>query len=497
MQLYEVVTVAMRVCQLHVVINILLILQGPIIYGLALSVWLATRGIDLVTPFPYPLPDPSMAFGARPWFELIGVAGSIAVFTTFAKARPRKWAPFVSAAALLISLTQMIAWIVGAEVQATVAQLADTDGFALIVGFGLFATSMTALHLYFFILIVRGYRALDNAKPEARAAIADVRGGAGALFRALMMTPEAIRYAKRPRIAAILMSLVGVAGFMNVWRLGYAIIILAFTPAIILMFADPYKDTFLIMRQQGDFAKGFGFFLAITALVGLIYAFIIGIYLLIRLISRSALYRARRYMSRTLSEAQAVDERPPLLFLRSFIDDQVPLTPPRVSVASKLLDGAALVTTLDHVILIEGSHHGPTVALGSPDDTVPPYGAARGYFGHNDWKDAVSQLAADAAHIVIVLDETPGVAWEIETLHRNDHLAKTLCLISPGRLGEEGAQLMGNALAVYGMQAPDNLALAFGFYVQDGETVVLTTPDPAPYAYVVAIRQFFRRKASD
>lgn len=497
MQLFDAVTAAMRVCQLHVVFNILLIVQGPIIYGLALLAWLSTRAVDVFTPFSHPPPDISLAFGARPWFELPGILGSVAVFTTLARARPRGWAPVVSAAALSLSLLQMIGWTAGSEMRLAVSELTGTERLAVICGAGLFAISMVALHAYFFVLVLRGHRALKDASFEMRASIAEVRGGRSELVRSLLMIPEAIRYARRPRITSTLMALAGVVAFMNVWRLGYAIIVIAVTPIVLLSFAEPFQDTVQIMGQDGDFLKGFGLFLAVTSLVVLLYGFLFGIYLLIRLVSRGALRQARRHMSRTLREVQALDDRRPLLFLRSFLDDQVPLTPPRVSIAAKLLDGAALDTSLDHAILNEGGHHGPTVALGSPDDTVPPYGVARGYFGHGDWQDAVMKLANDAAHIVIVLDETPGVAWEVETLHQRGHLAKTLCLISPSRVGKDGARLMQNALSTYGLTPPEGVARAFGFYLHAGRIELLITPNPAPYAYLVALRHFFRRETTD
>jgi hypothetical protein len=71
------------------------------------------------------------------------------------------------------------------------------------------------------------------------------------------------------------------------------------------------------------------------------------------------------------------------------------------------------------------------VALGNPNDPVPPYGAARGYFAHGNWRDGVTSLAASAQAIVICLEDSEGVWWEAEHLLSGPHVEKTLFLLHP------------------------------------------------------------------
>src|SRR5262249_55699350 len=130
-------------------------------------------------------------------------------------------------------------------------------------------------------------------------------------------------------------------------------------------------------------------------------------------------------------ELQRSDSRAPILFLRAFADDQIVLAKPWLPFLGRVLERGRPTTYLDHLITEEGSIYGPVVALGNPHDAFPPYGAARGYFEGATWQQAVAKLAADSSAIVICLDDTDGVWWEVEHLVAERHLDKTLFLLHP------------------------------------------------------------------
>jgi hypothetical protein len=71
------------------------------------------------------------------------------------------------------------------------------------------------------------------------------------------------------------------------------------------------------------------------------------------------------------------------------------------------------------------------VALGNPDDAIPPYGAARGYFDNETWQQAVARLAQASSAIIICLDDTDGIWWEVDQIAANNIVQKTLFLIHP------------------------------------------------------------------
>jgi len=130
--------------------------------------------------------------------------------------------------------------------------------------------------------------------------------------------------------------------------------------------------------------------------------------------------------------AQASDTRRPILFLRSFRDDQVRLAnTATMPLLTRLVEAGVTPDRLDWLLNEEASPFGPVVAIGDPSDATPPYGIARAYFADNKWQDAVSQLANDSQTIVICLDDTEGVWWELEFLFREGLLEKTLILLHP------------------------------------------------------------------
>ena len=97
----------------------------------------------------------------------------------------------------------------------------------------------------------------------------------------------------------------------------------------------------------------------------------------------------------------------------------------------RLFNFAERNKSLDELLLEEGTSLGPVVALGNPTDEVPPYGAARAYFQHSDWQTMVTRLMNDAAAIVICVDDTESLWWEIKYVVEQQYLNKTLFLLHP------------------------------------------------------------------
>src|SRR5262249_31181598 len=138
----------------------------------------------------------------------------------------------------------------------------------------------------------------------------------------------------------------------------------------------------------------------------------------------------------SLDWLQRADARPPILFLRAFKDDQIPLRPEKLALLGWLLEFGNRKNNFDRMLLEEGSPYGPVGAIGNPNDKLPPYGAARGYFNNKTWQQAVAGLAQDSAAIVICVDVTEGVWWEIEHVVANDLLTKVLFVVHPRHAGE-------------------------------------------------------------
>ncbi|MBX3429711.1 MAG: hypothetical protein KF779_09025 [Hyphomonadaceae bacterium] len=165
-----------------------------------------------------------------------------------------------------------------------------------------------------------------------------------------------------------------------------------------------------------------------------------------------------------------VDQRYPIIFLRSFTDEGV-----RISSGSGLgvrggFDLERGKTRLDRVLGEAFAEWGPVYAVGHPDKRNPPkpipkdthetiravidamrsirmpaewregaqsYGACRIYLDDDEWKKWVSDNISKAAFCVVCIDAnaTPGVLWECEALRAQGALNKTLFLLHPDAIG--------------------------------------------------------------
>ena len=146
---------------------------------------------------------------------------------------------------------------------------------------------------------------------------------------------------------------------------------------------------------------------------------------------------ALRYVQTSIGLAQRRDQRPPVLFLRPFMTDTIPLTSPPISLLGRIFSVPVLSSSLEAVVLDEGSEHGPVVAVGNPGEPPPVYGASRGYFQHQSWQNAVARLAAEAQVIVLVMGRSEGVAWEMNLVATAGHLNKTLFVMPPNATDED------------------------------------------------------------
>ena len=106
-----------------------------------------------------------------------------------------------------------------------------------------------------------------------------------------------------------------------------------------------------------------------------------------------------RFLAVGAQELLDQDQRPPVLYLRSFAADR------KISFAERVL--AEMLAKL-----------GPVVAIGRPDEIVPRLGAARLYVPEADWQRTVSLLLERSRLVLLVAGRTPGLNWEIQECRR-------------------------------------------------------------------------------
>jgi general secretion pathway protein G len=210
-----------------------------------------------------------------------------------------------------------------------------------------------------------------------------------------------------------------------------------------------------------------------------------------------------RWLARTsartsLESIASTDGRPSILFLRSFHDDQVKLHSGARGAFHRLLSLGEPRPRFDHLLFEEATPIGPVVAIGMPNRPAP-FGAARVFVSDSQWKDAVAGIAGAAHAIVVVLDDTDGVLWELAHIRAAGHVQKTLFVLPPRLASAADAQrLLVRELSADGPIAqtlPDIKPheVCIGWYrTGAGRLKALTATSTKSTSYVAALRLALR-----
>jgi hypothetical protein len=103
--------------------------------------------------------------------------------------------------------------------------------------------------------------------------------------------------------------------------------------------------------------------------------------------------------------------RRPVFYLRSFDLDKAVS---RTSILDWLLENPR--ATREQRVTETLSRVGPVIAIGRPNERLPPLGAKRFYVSHELWKEKVSDVVKVSQLVLWATGTTPGLRWEIEHL---------------------------------------------------------------------------------
>lgn len=123
------------------------------------------------------------------------------------------------------------------------------------------------------------------------------------------------------------------------------------------------------------------------------------------------------------------DSRPFVLFLRSFLNDEIKMKARAAN--GRIWPENWVKITFEEVVTDRVWRYGPVLAIGKPGDKLPPLGAARQYEPNETWQQTVEQLMAKASMVVVVVGRTEGVVWEIEKLVMLKLTSKLVLLFPP------------------------------------------------------------------
>ena len=139
--------------------------------------------------------------------------------------------------------------------------------------------------------------------------------------------------------------------------------------------------------------------------------------------------RGRRQSALRLREIRRLDARPPVILLRSFDDDDLPLE--KRYHFFWFLFTARETLTLESFVVDHIWRLGPVIAIGKPGEQLSPLGAAREYIPGERWRISIRSYLSAACYVVSVLGSTPGLSWEYEQMQALGKTRDVLVVFPP------------------------------------------------------------------
>ena len=232
------------------------------------------------------------------------------------------------------------------------------------------------------------------------------------------------------------------------------------------------------------------------------YVFAIGIPFAVLLCvptGRKLMIAGGRRITWSLEDLARTDLARPVLFLRSFRQDRKPVKSVRSWLPGRIIMLGQPPRTLDQMVLEETSEVGPLIALGDPTNDAPRFGAAKGKLGTRNWHDVVAELIDRAQIVVVFLDETDGVRWELGQIALRGNYDKYLFLVPPSHMGsEDNRRLTSKALETLqsSLAAAETKPPVVGFFNRNGSWYVGRSNEFTTASFLLMIRWFLRTKVT-
>ena len=194
-------------------------------------------------------------------------------------------------------------------------------------------------------------------------------------------------------------------------------------------------------------------------------------------------------------ETLKLQENAPILFLRSFRDDQLCMHRKPQNIIARLFDLWSFRRNVDELLIDEFAQFGPVIAIGNPRDKSVKFGAQRRFATDDTWRNIVSKAAESSQAIIVSASDTEGLLWEYELIKKNGYLDKTIFLFPPGLLGNKKTQ---SAISKF-VEVFPNISLThkighkplIAISTKHDSEGVWTSDTSEAQSYLVALRRFF------
>jgi hypothetical protein len=163
------------------------------------------------------------------------------------------------------------------------------------------------------------------------------------------------------------------------------------------------------------------------------------------LIAARAVWRLGTRFNLRQRDAIILKDKPPVLLLRSFVDDVAGI-PPNALMQRLLWRRKRLEETIG----AELTRAGPFVAIGKPGERLPQLGAHRLYVGDADWQQVVTSYITRAEPIILIAGTTTWVQWELSNIAALGRLNRLLIVFPRSTDAERTARWQNLKLALDG-----------------------------------------------
>jgi len=252
-----------------------------------------------------------------------------------------------------------------------------------------------------------------------------------------------------------------------------------------------------IVRIFLIFTVGFLFYIPIglvsLALPPLALAMTLALFLVFRqrigasIIDAFRLLKARMQMG--ADERMSYDRREPILFLRSFFDDDITAHSYSGRILSRITGLNLGEVRIEECMVETIGRLGPVVAIKQPDTTVTPIGAVRAA-AVGDWKEVVRSYLGNSKAIIAMYGLSPGLGWEFEEIFNNGYYSK-LVIIVPPRINATPTEILETLIGKQNPPSilkPNQRLLALARCSSSGVIKILVAGTRDSTSYTLALR---------
>jgi len=214
--------------------------------------------------------------------------------------------------------------------------------------------------------------------------------------------------------------------------------------------------------------------------------------------------RGKQLTARSADNLLSKDTRPPLLYLRSFIEDETtssemgPSGLTEIALKSLVVSGGTVFSYFfnkseEELLANIFRKLGPCIAIGIPDEQLPPLGMARMKLPEEEWQAKVQELLSRAQVVILRAGHTKKFLWEVEQAIKLVRPERLLFLLpfptNPALAGRESPRYVKFRQDIE-QHLPCKLPAFHGASINEGSLtgVLFFGPDWSPH--VIALDKF-------